>query len=163
MAKKKSGRGTGLISHGTVADNRKARFNYEVGEQLETGIVLTGTEVKSLRLGRCNIAEAYAAVEGGELWLINAHIPEYESAGHFSHAPRRKRKLLAHRREIARMDMAVGKSGMTLVPLGVYFDNRGRAKVKLGFAKGRKDHDKRDVIKNRDWERQKARILREQN
>ncbi len=144
-----------------VAENRKARFNYEIGETFEAGIVLSGTEVKSLREGRANIAEAYATETGGELWLINAYIPEYLQANRFNHETRRPRKLLMHRRQIDRLAGAVQKDGMTIVPLKIYFNDRGRAKLLIGLARGKKIHDKRETEKRRDWDRQKARIMRE--
>ena len=144
-----------------VAENRKARFNYDIEEKLEAGIVLTGSEVKSLRAGRANIAESYATEEGGELYLINAHIAEYAGAARDGHAPTRPRKLLLHAREIARLIGAVNRQGMTLVPLKLYFNARGIAKVQLGLAKGKKLHDKRDTEKKRDWERQKGRLMRD--
>jgi SsrA-binding protein len=144
-----------------VAENRKARFNYEIEEKLEAGIALMGSEVKSLRAGRANIAESYAIEEGGELYLINAHIAEYAGAARDGHAPTRQRKLLLHAREIARLIGAIHRQGMTLVPLKLYFNARGIAKVQLGLAKGKKLHDKRDTEKKRDWERQKGRLMRE--
>jgi SsrA-binding protein len=144
-----------------VAENRKARFNYDIEEKLEAGVVLTGSEVKSLRAGRANIAESYATEEGAELYLINAHIAEYAGAARDGHAPTRPRKLLLHAREIARLIGAVNRQGMTLVPLKLYFNARGIAKVQLGLAKGKKLHDKRDTEKKRDWERQKGRLMRE--
>jgi SsrA-binding protein len=144
-----------------VAENRKARFNYDIEEKLEAGIALKGSEVKSLRAGRANIAESYATEEGGELYLINAHISEYAGAARDGHAPTRRRKLLLHAREIARLIGAVNRQGMTLVPLKLYFNRRGIAKVELGLAKGKKLHDKRDTEKKRDWERQKGRLMRE--
>jgi SsrA-binding protein len=144
-----------------VAENRKARFNYEIEEKLEAGIALKGSEVKSLRAGKANIAESYATEQGGELYLINAHIAEYAGAARDGHAPTRPRKLLLHAREIARLIGAVHREGMTLVPLKLYFNPRGIAKVELGLAKGKKLHDKRDTMKKRDWERQKGRLMRE--
>ncbi len=144
-----------------VAENRKARFNYEIEEKLEAGIALLGSEVKSLRTGRANIADAYAASEGGELYLINAHIAEYTQAGRANHEPTRRRKLLVHRREMGRLTGAIQREGMTLVPLRLYFNARGIAKVQLGLAKGKKLHDKRETEKKRDWERQKGRLMRE--
>lgn len=146
-----------------VAQNRKARYNYHIEDSLEAGIVLTGSEVKSLREGRASIGEAYAAEEDGELWLINAYIPEYGSAKHFAHETRRARKLLLKRKELARLIRAAEEKGVTLVPLSIYFNRRGIAKVNLGVARGKKDYDKRDTEKKRDWQRQKARILRENN
>jgi SsrA-binding protein len=144
-----------------VADNRKARFNYEIGDTLEAGIALTGSEVKSLRSGRANIADAYATDDGGELYLINAHIAEYTQAGRTNHAPTRPRKLLLHRKEIGKLAGAIQREGMTVVPLKLYFNQRGIAKVLLGLAKGKKLHDKRDTEKRRDWDRQKGRLMRE--
>ena len=144
-----------------VAENRKARFNYEIEDTIEAGIMLTGSEVKSLRQGKANIAESYASVEGGAIVLVNSHIPEYTQAGRFNHEPRRHRKLLLHRREIGRLSIAIQREGMTLVPLELYFNKRGIAKLRLAVAKGRKVHDKRDAVRTRDWERQKSRLLRE--
>lgn len=146
---------------GSVAQNRKARHNYEILEKLEAGIVLTGTEVKSLRQGRATIGEAYAGEMDGELYLLNAFIPEYLSANRFNHEPKRARKLLVKRREMGRLIGAVTREGMTIVPLAIYFNKRGIAKVELALAKGRQTHDKRDAIKTRDWQRQKARLMRE--
>jgi SsrA-binding protein len=144
-----------------VADNRKARFNYAIGEVLEAGIALTGTEVKSLRDGKAAIAESYAASRGGELWLYNANIPEYLQANRFNHAPKRPRKLLLHRRQINKLIGAVEREGMTLVPLKLYFNERGRAKVEIALARGKKLHDKRESERKRSWERDRARLLRE--
>lgn len=144
-----------------IAENRKARFNYEVVDTVEAGLVLTGTEVKSLRQGQANIQEAYASAERGEIWLINSYIPEYLQGNRFNHEPRRNRKLLFNKREIGRLASAVEKEGMTMVPLKLYFNDRGRAKLLVGIAKGRKVHDKREAQKQRDWDRQKARLLRE--
>jgi SsrA-binding protein len=144
-----------------VAENRKARFNYEIGDTLEAGIALTGSEVKSLRTGRANIADSYATDDGGELYLINAHIAEYTQAGRTNHAPTRPRKLLLHRKEIGKLAGAIQREGMTVVPLKLYFNQRGIAKVLLGLAKGKKLHDKRDTEKRRDWDRQKGRLMRE--
>lgn len=144
-----------------VAENRKARFNYDIEERLEAGIQLTGSEVKSLRTGKANIAESYASDDGGEIYLINAHIAEYAQARRDGHAPTRPRKLLLHKREINKLLGAIQRQGMTLVPLRLYFNARGIAKVELGLARGKKIHDKRDTEKKRDWERQKGRLLRE--
>ncbi len=144
-----------------IADNRKARYNYEYIEMIEAGIQLTGTEVKSLRNGKANIAESYATDEGGEIWLINSHIPEYLQANRNNHAPRRRRKLLMRRREVDRLCAAVQRGGLTLVPDRLYFNERGVAKLRLALAKGRKVHDKREVEKKRDWQREQARLLRE--
>jgi SsrA-binding protein len=144
-----------------VAENRRARYDYFIEEDLECGLVLTGSEVKSLRQGKANIAESYAAVEDGELWLINAHIPTYTQAKTFGHEERRKRKLLVHKRELARLAQAVGRQGMTLVPLSLYFNDKGIAKLELGIAKGKNAHDKRATEKKRDWQKQQGRILRD--
>ncbi|HPG23142.1 MAG TPA: SsrA-binding protein SmpB [Amaricoccus sp.] len=144
-----------------VAENRKARHNYFIEDDLEAGIVLEGSEVKSLRTGKANIAESYASVEGGELWLINGYIPAYEQARAFGHDERRRRKLLVSKRELARLWQGIGREGMTLVPLRLYFNDRGRAKLQLGIAKGKKLTDKRETEKKRDWDRQKARLMRE--
>jgi SsrA-binding protein len=144
-----------------VAENRKARFNYEIGETFETGIVLSGTEVKSLRGGKASIGESYADAKGGEIWLVNANIPEYLEANRFNHEPKRPRKLLLHKRQVFKLMSAVEREGMTLVPLKVYFNDKGRAKVLLALAKGKKAHDKRETSKERDWQRQKGRLLRD--
>ncbi|WP_299861387.1 SsrA-binding protein SmpB [uncultured Hoeflea sp.] len=144
-----------------VAENRKARFNYEIVDTFEAGLVLTGTEVKSLREGKANIAESYANEEGGEMWLINSYVPEYLQANRFNHETRRRRKILLKSREIARLGQAVQRDGMTLVPLKIYFNDKGRAKLELALARGKKLHDKRETQKQRDWNRQKSRLLRE--
>ena len=144
-----------------AAVNRRARFNYEIGQTYEAGIALTGTEVKSLREGRSNIADSYAGERGGELWRYNAYIPEYLQANRFQHETRRPRKLLLHKREISRLIGAVDREGMTIVPLKIYFNDRGRAKVELAVARGKKLHDKRETEKRRDWDREKGRLLRE--
>src|SRR3954469_18009705 len=144
-----------------VAHNRKARFNYEIGETFEAGIALTGTEVKSLRQGKATIAESYADARAGEIWLVNANIPEYLQGGRFNHAPKRLRKLLLHRGQINKLIGAVEREGMTLVPLKLYFNEKGRAKVELALAKGKKLHDKRETEKKRDWAREKGRLLRQ--
>ena len=143
-----------------VAENRKARFNYEIEEKLEAGLALTGSEVKSLRSGKANIGDAYAAEEGGELFLINAHISEYAQAGRANHEPKRPRKLLLHRREIDRLIGAIQRQGMTVVPLKLYFNRRGIAKLELGLAKGKKLHDKRETLKKREAKRSIQRTLR---
>jgi len=145
----------------TVAENRRARFDYHIEETFEAGIALTGTEVKSLRFGEGSIAESYAEVRGGEVWLVNANIPEFSHGNRFNHEPKRPRKLLLHEREINKLFGAVERKGMTLVPLSVYFNSRGRAKVELALAKGKQTHDKRASIKERDWKRDKARLMRE--
>jgi SsrA-binding protein len=146
-----------------VAENRRARFDYFIEDTLEAGIALEGSEVKSLREGKANIAESYAAVEGGELWLINAYIPPFSHAQAevFGHDERRRRKLLVHKRELARLYQATGRQGMTIVPMRIYFSDRGRAKVELGIAKGKKAPDKRATEAKRDWQRDKARLLRD--
>ncbi len=144
-----------------AADNRRARFDYEIKEAMEAGVVLTGTEIKSLRTGKATIGESYAAQKGGELWLFNAYIPEYLEANRFNHETRRPRKLLVHKREIAKLANAVERDGMTVVPLKIYFNDRGRAKVELALARGRKTHDKREALKERTWNRDKARLLRD--
>ncbi len=146
-----------------AAENRKARFSYEVLDTLETGLVLSGTEVKSLRGGQANIQESYASVEGGELWLINSYLPEYLQANRFNHEPRRRRKLLVSKRELARLAQSVEREGMTLVPLKIYFNDRGRAKLLLAVARGKKLHDKRETEKQRDWNREKSRLLKERS
>ncbi|QLH40043.1 MAG: SsrA-binding protein SmpB [Defluviicoccus sp.] len=144
----------------TVAQNRRARFDYAIEDTLEAGIVLMGSEVKSLRRGEASITEAYATEQRGEMWLLNAHIAPYEAGKTFGHAPRRPRKLLLHRREMTKLIGAVRRDGMTIVPLAVFFNARGIAKVLLGLAKGRKKADQRHAIKERDWQRQKSRLLR---
>jgi len=143
-----------------VADNRKARFNYEIGDTFEAGIALTGTEVKSLRAGKAAIAEAYADARGGEMWLLNSNIPEYLQASRFNHPPKRPRKLLLHRRQIEKLAGGVERDGMTIVPLKMYFNEKGRAKVEVALARGKKLHDKRETEKKRSWEREKGRLLR---
>ena len=145
----------------TVALNRKARHNYSIEDTLEAGIQLTGTEVKSLREGGVQITDSHAGEMGGELWLFNAHIPEYHGGNQFNHEPRRPRKLLVHKHQLSRLIGAVAREGMTLVPLALYFNPRGRAKVELGLAKGKKLWDKRETAKNRDWQRQKGRLMRD--
>ena len=144
-----------------VAENRKARFNYAIEEVFEAGIELRGTEVKSLRAGRSTIAESYATDEGGEIILINANIPEYGQASYFNHEPKRPRKLLLRKREIAKLIIAVQRDGMTIVPLKMYFNDRGKAKIEIALAKGKKLHDKRESEKNKDWNRDKARLMRD--
>jgi SsrA-binding protein len=143
-----------------VAENRKARYSYEIGDTIEAGLVLTGSEVKSLRMGKAMIAESYASNENGELYLINAHIADYPGARD-GHAPTRPRKLLLHAREAARFLGAIQREGMSLVPLRLYFNDRGIAKLQLGLGKGKKLHDKRETEKKRDWERQKGRLMRD--
>ncbi|MBC9031793.1 SsrA-binding protein SmpB [Sphingomonas sp. JC676] len=145
----------------TVAENRRARFDYFIEQTYEAGLALTGTEVKSLRFGEGSIAEAYAEVNDTGVWLINANIPEFSHGNRYNHEPKRPRKLLLHEREINKLHGAVAREGMTLVPLSVYFNGRGRAKVELALAKGKKTHDKRDTIKERDWKREQGRLLRD--
>jgi SsrA-binding protein len=144
-----------------VADNRKARFNYEIGETFEAGIALSGTEVKSLRGGKATIGESYAGEHGGEIFLVNAYIPEYLQANRFNHEPKRPRKLLLHRRQVNKLVGAVQREGMTIVPLKIYFNAKGRAKVELALARGKKLHDKRETEKARDWGRERGRLLRD--
>jgi SsrA-binding protein len=145
----------------TAAVNRRARFNYELGEKYEAGIALTGTEVKSLREGRASIGDAFAGERGGELWLYNAYIPEYLQANRFQHETRRARKLLLHKREIGKLIGAVDREGMTIVPLRIYFNDRGRAKVEIAIARGKKLYDKRETEKRRSWDRERGRLMRE--
>lgn len=144
-----------------IADNRKARYAYAIGETLEAGIMLVGSEVKSLRSGKSTIAESYAHAKDGEIWLVNSYIPEYTQASRFNHEPKRTRKLLVHKREAAKLAAAIQREGMTLVPLKLYFNAKGRAKLELGIAKGKKLHDKRETEKQRDWQRDKARLMRD--
>jgi SsrA-binding protein len=143
-----------------IADNRKARYAYAIDETLEAGIMLVGSEVKSLRSGKTTIGEAYAHAKDGELWLVNSYIPEYTQASRFNHEPKRTRKLLVHKREAAKLAAAIQREGMTLIPLKLYFNAKGRAKIELGIAKGKKLHDKRETEKQRDWQRDKARLMR---
>ncbi len=143
-----------------VAQNRRARHDYFIEDAVEAGLQLTGSEVKSLRAGQGSIVEAYAVERAGELFLINAHIPEYKPARHFGHAAKRPRKLLLHRREIDRLGGAVRRDGVTLVPLRLYFNERGRAKLELGLARGKRKVDKRHAIKERDWKRDKQRLMK---
>ncbi|WP_062016410.1 SsrA-binding protein SmpB [Aureimonas sp. AU4] len=144
-----------------AAENRKARFHYEIIDTLEAGIVLTGTEVKSLRGGKATIAESYATEEGGEMWLINSFVPEYLQANRFNHEPKRRRKLLVHKTQLNRLAGAVQRDGMTLVPLKLYFNEQGRAKLELAVARGKNAPDKRETMKERDWNRQKQRVMKE--
>lgn len=144
-----------------VAENRRARHDYFIEDDLEAGIMLEGSEVKSLRNGKANIAESYAAVEDGELWLINGYIPAYVQAKTFGHDERRRRKLLVNKRELARLWNGTAREGMTIVPLRLYFNEKGLAKLQLGIAKGKKQADKRASEAKRDWQRQKARLLKE--
>lgn len=146
-----------------IAENRRARFDYSIESDLEAGIMLLGSEVKSLRQGGSNIAESYASVEGGELWLINGYIAPYLQAKTFGHEERRRRKLLVSKKELSRLWAAVGREGMTIVPMKMYFNERGIVKLKLGIAKGKKLADKRETSAKRDWDRQKARLLKQNN
>ncbi len=159
--KKDAGKDEGASK--TVAFNRKARFEYAIEEEMEAGIVLTGSEVKSLRTGRASINEAYASAKNDEIWLINAHIEEYRHGHQFNHEVRRPRKLLLHRKQVNKLIGRLKTKGVTLIPLSLYFNRRGLAKIKLGLAVGKKQYEKRDTIKKRDWERDKARIMREKN
>lgn len=144
-----------------VAENRRARFEYFIEETYEAGICLTGTEVKSFRFGEGSIAESYAEVKNGEVWLVNSNVPEFSHGNRFNHVPKRPRKLLLKERQIAKFTGAVERKGMTLVPLSIYFNSRGRAKVELALAKGKNAADKRTTIKERDWKREKARIMKD--
>lgn len=143
-----------------VSDNRKARFDYEILEVLEAGIVLVGTEVKALRQGRMHLQESYVSAKGGELTLVNAHIPEYTQGNRFNHETRRPRRLLMHKRQIVKWFQGVAREGLTIVPLKLYFNARGRAKLEIALVRGRKHHDKREHLKKKDWDREKARLLR---
>jgi SsrA-binding protein len=145
----------------TVAENRRARFDYHLDEIFDAGVVLAGSEVKSLRGGRASIQDAYAAEQGGEIWLINCHIPEYHGANRFNHEPRRQRKLLLKHKEIDKLVGSLKRGGVTLVPLTIYFNERGRAKVRIALARGKKLHDKRETEKARDWQREKQRLIRD--
>jgi len=144
-----------------VSENRKARYNYEIVEHFEAGIALTGTEVKSLRQGKATIAESYAGPSGDDLFLFNANIPEYLQANRFNHEPRRPRRLLLHRKQINKLIGATQRDGFTLIPLKIYFNERGRAKVDIGLGRGKKLHDKRETEKQRSWNREKSRLMRE--
>ncbi|MFP4097579.1 MAG: SsrA-binding protein SmpB [Alphaproteobacteria bacterium] len=145
----------------TVGDNKKARFDYELHDHFEAGIMLKGTEVKSLRLGQCSIKESYVGPKDGELWLFNANIPEYQQAGaHLQHDPKRPRKLLLHKREINKLIGSVSREGMSIVATRLYFDARGKVKLEIALAKGKKLHDKRETQKKRDWNKQKQRLLK---
>ena len=152
-----------LISFGRIAENRKARYNYEIKEKIQAGIILSGTEVKSLRLGKASISESYASETNGKLFLINSNIPMYEAANNFNHEPTRQRELLFSKKERNKLLGLIKKEGVTLVPLSLYFNNKGFAKLDIGIAKGKKKEDKRESIKLRDWNRQKSRILKENN
>lgn len=161
MARKKGSKSGLLSTNATVADNRKANFEYFLEDKIEAGLVLTGTEVKSLRHGQCGLQESHIAAKKGELWLWNAHIPEYQQAGpHLQHAPRRPRKLLLSARQKDRLMGAVNREGYTIVPTRLYFNAKGLAKLEIALAKGKKEYDKRETIKQRDWNREKQRALR---
>ncbi len=147
----------------TVARNRKARHNYFIENNIEAGIMLQGTEIKSIRTGRSSIEESYASEENGELFLINAYIPEYKAGGRDQHETRRPRKLLLHKKELTKMINAVSREGATIIPLSLYFNKRGMLKVDLGLAKGKRQYDKRQTEKERDWRRNQARIMRNKN
>lgn len=162
MARKRGKKSPGRKSE-IVAQNRKARFNYEILEKFEAGLQLEGTEVKSLREGTANIAEAYAEVKNGELWLINSYIPEFSHGNINNHEPRRHRKLLMHRREISKLGAGVQRGGMTIVPLCLYFDPQGRAKLELALGRGKKLYDKRQSEKKRDWDRKKAVMMKDRD
>ncbi len=155
MAKKKEN-----TNYKVISENRRARFDYAIEADLEVGIVLMGSEVKSLRVGQSNIAESYAEVKDGELWLVNSYIAPYEAGRTFGHEEKRRRKLLASKREVARLWNATQREGMTIVPLVMYFNDKGLVKLKIGTAKGKKNHDKRATEAKRDWNRQKQRLLR---
>jgi SsrA-binding protein len=144
-----------------VAENRRARYEYFLEDFFEAGIALTGTEVKALRFGEGSIAESYAEVKGDQIWLVNANVPEFSHGNRHNHEPKRPRKLLLHHRQIEKMRTAVSREGMTLIPLSIYFNGRGRAKVELALAKGKKLHDKRETEKARDWKREQQRLLRD--
>jgi SsrA-binding protein len=144
-----------------IADNRKARYAYAIGDTLEAGIMLMGSEVKALRSGKTTIGESYAHAKDGELWLVNSYIPEYSKASRFNHEPKRTRKLLVHKSESNKLAAAIQREGMTLIPLKLYFNAKGIAKLELGIAKGKKLHDKRETEKQRDWQRDKARLMRQ--
>jgi len=145
----------------TIALNRKARYNFHIEQDFEAGIILRGTEVKSLRAGEANITDSYAEARGGEIFLVNAYIREYEMGNRFNHEARRPRKLLLHRREVSKIAAAIQRKGKTLIPLSLYFNEKNRVKIKIGLAVGKKSHDKRATEKERDWNRQKSRLMKE--
>jgi len=163
MAKKKNDKKQGLLSiDATIVDNRKARFDYSLEDTFEAGIMLVGTEVKSLRMGQANIKEAYVGPKDGDIWLFNANIPEYQQASqNLQHDPKRPRKLLLHKREVNKLLGAISREGYTVVPLKLFFNSRGLAKLNIALAKGKQAHDKRDSVKKRDWDKQKGRIMRD--
>lgn len=164
MAKKKDTKKALISKNHTVAENRRARFDYHIEEKFEAGIMLTGTEVKSLRHGQCSVNEAYVGPQHGEIWIFNANIPIYAQAGQsLQHEPQRSRKLLLKKREVHKLLGAVQREGYTIVPLRVYFNNRGLAKLEIALAKGKKAHDKRETQKERDWGREKRRLMREKS
>ena len=162
MSGKNKNNGKSDPNNKTVAENRRARFDYFIEDVVEAGIMLTGTEVKSLRLGQASVGESYAAVEGSEIFLVNAYIPEYNKAHvKMQHEVRRPRKLLLHKNQMNKLIGAVNRKGTTLIPMSVYYNSRGIAKVALGIATGKKQHDKRETEKKRDWQREKARVMRD--
>jgi SsrA-binding protein len=162
MAGKNKNSGKSDPNNKTVAQNRRARFDYFIEDVMEAGIILTGTEVKSLRAGQASVGESYASVQGSEIFLVNAYIPEYNKAHlKMQHEVRRPRKLLLHKNQMSKLIGAVNRKGTTLIPLSIYFNPRGIAKVELGIATGKKQHDKRETAKKRDWEREKTRVMRE--
>ncbi|MEM6811481.1 MAG: SsrA-binding protein SmpB [Pseudomonadota bacterium] len=162
MAQKKKSSGGLISTNQTIADNKRAKFEYHIEDKFEAGLVLTGTEVKSLRHGQAMIAESHIAPKSGELHLLNAHIPEYQQASQqLQHEPRRPRKLLLKKREIDKLSGSVAREGYTIIPLRLYFDKNGLAKLELALAKGKQLHDKRQTEKKRDWNRQKQRIMRD--
>jgi SsrA-binding protein len=164
MGKKDKKKNAMISINQTVAENRRARFDYFLEEKFEAGIELFGTEVKSLRLGQCSLNESYAEPRGGELWLIGAYIAEYTQAGtHLQHQPRRNRKLLLHKKEINKLIGSVTREGYTIVPVRLYFNGQGRAKLEIALAKGKKAYDKRETMQKRDWERDKQRLMRQKN
>ncbi len=162
MTKKKKDKKSGMIStNATVADNRRAFYDYTIEEKFEAGIMLTGTEVKSLRMGHCTIKEAHVGPKGREIWIFNLHIPEYPQAGpSLQHEPKRPRKLLLHKKEMNKLLGAVQREGYTVIPLRLFFNGRGLAKIEIGLAKGKKAYDKRETIKKRDWSKQRQRLLK---